>query len=78
MNLLASRLPAYDFFAGAQERGFQVGIIYPPEEVIADPHFVARGFPTEVEHPELDRSFTYPGGAVELPGIALGDQPPPR
>ena len=61
MNLLAARLPAYDFFAGAQERGIQVGIIYAPEEVIADPHFVARGFPTEIEHPELDRSFTYPG-----------------
>ena len=61
MTLLSARLPAYDFFAGAQERGFQVGIIYAPEEVIADPHFVARGFPTEVEHPELDRSFTYPG-----------------
>ena len=61
MNLLAARLPAYDFFEGAQERGFQVGIIYAPEEVIADPHFVARGFPTEVEHPELGRSFTYPG-----------------
>ena len=61
MNLLAARLPAYEFFVGAQERGFQVGIIYAPEEVISDPHFVARGFPTEVEHPELDRSFTYPG-----------------
>ncbi len=61
MTLLSARLPAYDFFAGAQERGFQVGIIYAPEEVIADPHFVARGFPTEVEHPELGRSFTYPG-----------------
>ena len=78
MNLLAARLPAYDFFAGAQERGFQVGIIYPPEEVIADPHFVARGFPTEVEHPELDRSFTYPGAPwrfLESPW-AISRRPP--
>ena len=28
---------------------------------MADPHFVARGFPVEIEHPELDRTFTYPG-----------------
>ena len=78
MNLLAARLPAYDFFAGAQERGIQVGIIYAPEEVIADPHFVARGFPTEVEHPELDRSFTYPGapyGFTESPW-AISRRPP--
>ena len=77
MNLLAARLPAYDFFAGAQERGIQVGIIYAPEEVIADPHFVARGFPTEVKHPELDRSFTYPGAPYRFTGVAVGNQPPP-
>ena len=61
LNFLAARLPAYDFFTGGQERGLQLGIIYSPEEVIADPHFVERGFPVEVEHPELGRSFTYPG-----------------
>jgi crotonobetainyl-CoA:carnitine CoA-transferase CaiB-like acyl-CoA transferase len=60
-NLIASRLPAYEFFIGSQERGLPVGIIYAPEEVIEDPHFVARGFPTEVLHPELDRTFVYPG-----------------
>lgn len=61
MNLLAKRLPAYEFFTSAQERGFQVGIIYTPEDVIQDRHFIARNFPQEVEHPELDRSFIYPG-----------------
>ena len=60
MAYIASHLTAYDFFTGAQERGFQVGIIYSPEEAMADPHFVARGFPVEVEHPEHGRSFTYP------------------
>jgi crotonobetainyl-CoA:carnitine CoA-transferase CaiB-like acyl-CoA transferase len=59
--LIASSIPAQDFFDGAQQRGFQVGIIYSPEEVMEDPHFKARGFPTEVPHPELGRSFTYPG-----------------
>jgi len=59
--LLASSMPAYDFFSGGQDRGFQVGIIYSPEEVMEDPHFIDRGFRVEVEHPDLGRSFTYPG-----------------
>ncbi len=31
------------------------------DEVFEDPHFVARGFQVEVEHPELGRSFKYHG-----------------
>ena len=65
-NLIASRLGAFEFFSGAQERGFQVGIIYSPEEVMEDPHFVARGFPVSVDHPELDRAFLYPGAPYKF------------
>ena len=54
-------MPAYACFRESQKRGFTVGIIYSPEEVMSDPHFVARGFPVEVEHPELGRSVQYPG-----------------
>ena len=61
MVLLIKSLPAYEYFTKAQERGFQCGIIYSPEEVVQDPHFAARGFPLNIEHPELGRSFTYPG-----------------
>jgi len=61
ITLIASSISAQDFFDGAQQRGFQVGIIYSPEEVMEDRHFKARGFPTEVDHPDLGRSFTYPG-----------------
>lgn len=61
VNYIASKLSAFEFFTGAQERGFQVGIIYSPEEVMEDPHFKARGFPVEVEHPEHGHTFTYPG-----------------
>ena len=61
MVLLIKSLPAYEYFTKAQERGFQCGIIYSPEEVVQDPHFAARGFPLDIEHPELGRSFTYPG-----------------
>ncbi|MHB8575442.1 MAG: CaiB/BaiF CoA transferase family protein [Dehalococcoidia bacterium] len=61
VNFLASRLPAYDFFVGGQERGFQFGIIYSPEEALENPHFAARGFVVEVEHPEAGRAVRYPG-----------------
>jgi crotonobetainyl-CoA:carnitine CoA-transferase CaiB-like acyl-CoA transferase len=61
LNFIASRVPAYDFFVGAQQRGISVGVIYSPEEALEDPHFRARGFPVQVVHPELGRSFTYPG-----------------
>ena len=78
MTLLSTHLDAYEFFAAAQERGFQVGIVYAPEEVVADPHFRARGFPTEVEHPELGRSFTYPGAPYQFRGSpwAIRRRPP--
>jgi len=59
--LIASRLPAVDFFRQAQERGLPVGVIYSPEEVLDDPHFRARGFPVAVDHPDLGRTVTYPG-----------------
>jgi crotonobetainyl-CoA:carnitine CoA-transferase CaiB-like acyl-CoA transferase len=59
--LIASELSAADFFRQGQERGIPVGAIYAPEEVFEDPHFRARGFPVEVEHPQLGRVVTYPG-----------------
>jgi len=65
-NLVASRLPAYDFFIGSQQRGLPVGVIYSPDEVMDDPHFAARGFRVDVEHPELGRSFVYPGAPYRL------------
>jgi crotonobetainyl-CoA:carnitine CoA-transferase CaiB-like acyl-CoA transferase len=61
VNLIAARLPARDFFLGAQRRGMAVGVVYSPEEAFEDEHFRERGFPTWVEHPELGRSFCYPG-----------------
>jgi crotonobetainyl-CoA:carnitine CoA-transferase CaiB-like acyl-CoA transferase len=58
---LGEHLPAYEFFVETQSIGLATGIIYTPGEAMSDPHFVARGFPAEVDHPELGRSFTYPG-----------------
>jgi crotonobetainyl-CoA:carnitine CoA-transferase CaiB-like acyl-CoA transferase len=58
---LAERLDAYNYFAETQGAGLATGVIYTPGEAMADPHFVARGFPAEIEHPELGRRFVYPG-----------------
>ncbi len=80
VNFIAARLTAYEFFQGAQDRGFQVGIIYSPEEVFADPHFIARGFPVEVTHAD-GATYTYPGApymfrgspwAISNPAPSLG------
>lgn len=68
VNFLAERLDAYDLFLGWQQQGLAAGIIYSPDEAMADPHVVARGFPTEVAHPELGRSFTYPGAPYRFTG----------
>jgi crotonobetainyl-CoA:carnitine CoA-transferase CaiB-like acyl-CoA transferase len=64
---IAEHVTAYEFFVGTQSRDMQCGIIYSPEETIEDPHFIERGFPTMVEHPELGESFVYPGAPYRMP-----------
>ena len=58
---LAEHMSAADFFVETQRIGIATGVIYTPGEAMADPHFVARGFPVEIHHDELGRTFTYPG-----------------
>ena len=53
-----------EVYHGAQQRGFALGPVRAPEEVAADEHFRDRGFFVTVEHPELGRSFEYPGAAA--------------
>ena len=52
-----------DVYHGGQKRGFNMGAVRSPEEVMEDPHLEDRGFWTEVEYPELDRTFRHPGPA---------------
>jgi crotonobetainyl-CoA:carnitine CoA-transferase CaiB-like acyl-CoA transferase len=61
ITLIASHLTAYDFFVEGQRRGLTTGIVYSPEEVMSDPHFVDRGFVVDVYHDRLGRSVRYPG-----------------
>jgi crotonobetainyl-CoA:carnitine CoA-transferase CaiB-like acyl-CoA transferase len=62
-NFIAS-LPAEQVYHTAQERGFTWGAVRAPEALLDDAHLHDRGFWKQVEHPELGRSFTYPGEAA--------------
>jgi crotonobetainyl-CoA:carnitine CoA-transferase CaiB-like acyl-CoA transferase len=57
-------LPAEEVYHRAQARGFTWGAVRAPEQLLRDGHLCDRGFWKEVEHPELGRSFTYPGEAA--------------
>jgi crotonobetainyl-CoA:carnitine CoA-transferase CaiB-like acyl-CoA transferase len=68
MEVIASHADANDCFEGFQRRGIVCGIINAPEELLADQQFLARGFPTPVAHPDLDRTFLYPGAPIVFNG----------
>jgi crotonobetainyl-CoA:carnitine CoA-transferase CaiB-like acyl-CoA transferase len=46
---------------GGQEQGLPWGAVRSLDEIIDDGHLRDRGFFAEVAHPELGRTFTYPG-----------------
>jgi crotonobetainyl-CoA:carnitine CoA-transferase CaiB-like acyl-CoA transferase len=64
LAFVASRVSAYEFFERTQQAGLQTGVVYAPEEAFEDPHFVARGFPTRVEHD--GRVVDYPGAPYKF------------
>jgi benzylsuccinate CoA-transferase BbsE subunit len=64
MAFIAAHVDARTCFEGFQQRGIVCGIVNPAEEVMGDPHFVARGFPVFVDHDDLDRTVTYPGAPM--------------
>src|SRR5687767_9468376 len=70
IRFMAEHMTAYEFFMGAQAHGIAATVVYSPEEVLSDPHFVARGFPVDVDHDELGASYTYAG----LPFICNGSK----
>lgn len=68
MSLIAGRLSAHDAFMGFQSRGIPVGVVNAPEDVMNDPHFIARGFVVDVEHDDVGRTFRYPGASITMTG----------
>lgn len=78
ITLIASTLPQEQFFLDGQRRGFAVGMIRSPDEVMADPHLVARDHPAAVHQPQLGRSVLHAGLPVRFtatPG-RIGPAPP--
>ena len=66
LTLIASKVPAKDFFLGCQRAGLAVGVVNSPEEAFEDEHFKARGFHVPVYHEDLDRTVVYPGAPYAL------------
>ena len=50
-----------ELMEGAQLRRIPYAMVRPPEALVDDPQLNARGFFSDVSHPELGRSFSYPG-----------------
>jgi crotonobetainyl-CoA:carnitine CoA-transferase CaiB-like acyl-CoA transferase len=59
----AAHLTRDEIAHGGQERGFTWGAIRAPEDLVDEGHLNDRGFWVDVPHPELGRSFKYPGAA---------------
>ena len=71
-NFIASPA-AEEVYHAAQQRGFTWGAVRAPEALVEDAHLHDRGFWKAVEHPELGRSFVYPGEAAIYKRLALAD-----
>jgi crotonobetainyl-CoA:carnitine CoA-transferase CaiB-like acyl-CoA transferase len=78
MTLIASKLTRREFFLEGQTRGFAVGMVLAPDEVLADPHLVARGYLAKVQQPQLGRSVVHAGLPVRFGGTPGEIRPAPR
>jgi crotonobetainyl-CoA:carnitine CoA-transferase CaiB-like acyl-CoA transferase len=55
-----------EFLQLIREKGVHIGVCLNVEEALKFPHFVARNFWVDVNHPELGASLTYPGAFVKF------------
>ncbi|MCP4227956.1 MAG: carnitine dehydratase [Actinomycetia bacterium] len=78
MAFIAANVSAHEAFLGFQQRGIAAGVVWSPDEMMADPHFVERGFPTEIHHDEIGRSVTYPGAPIRFTASPMSISPAPR
>ncbi|HEX5366262.1 MAG TPA: CoA transferase [Acidimicrobiales bacterium] len=66
LTVIATHLPAEEFFVQAQRLGLACGAILAPEEVIGNEHFVARGFPVPLPQSEVGRDVVHPGAPFRM------------
>src|SRR5262249_9055826 len=59
-----AHVPQEDAWRAGQENGLPWGGVRSMDEILTDNHLHDPDFFTDVEHPELGRSFIYPGGAT--------------
>lgn len=64
LSKFIAQLPQDEAWQWGQQLGVPWGAVRSLDEIVGDAHLQERGFFTEVEHPELGRSFTYPGPAA--------------
>tara|TARA_B100000749_G_scaffold20064_1_gene14800 strand:+ start:2515 stop:3006 length:492 start_codon:yes stop_codon:yes gene_type:complete len=67
VNFLAN-LTRDEAYHGLQKRGSNTGAIRSPDEVMQDPHPEDRAFWTDVEYPELGKTFRHTGSAAIFNG----------
>jgi benzylsuccinate CoA-transferase BbsE subunit len=51
-----------ELMEGAQLRRIPYAMVRPPEALVDDPQLNARGFFSDIDHPEVGRTIRYPGG----------------
>ncbi len=66
LELIVACLPAEEFFRGSAVRGLSSGVVRSIDEVLADPHFVAREFSVTVHHEDIGRDVVYPGAPFKM------------
>ena len=64
----ASKRTADEMMHGGQTRKIPWAVVRAPSEIVEDLHLADRGFFVNVDHPELGKSFTYPGAPYLLQG----------
>ena len=67
LMLIAQTVSAREFFIGTQNRGLACAIVNAPEDVLNDPHFIARGFPTPVVQDQIGRMVVHAGAPFKAP-----------
>ncbi|MDA0988854.1 MAG: CoA transferase [Chloroflexi bacterium] len=67
VNFLAN-ITRDEAYHGLQKRGYNTGAVRSPDEVMEDPHLEDRGFWTEVEYPEVGKSFRHTGPSAIFNG----------